>query len=85
RLLYTIVNNQIYLSATPYTGNQFVTKMIDVMLPATTKCRLPAYDSYINVIGLVYSEPTIKPKDYLTPFKNTYNHAHSEAVRMMNS
>ncbi|MFO5890743.1 hypothetical protein ACLBSJ_33590, partial [Klebsiella pneumoniae] len=30
--LYTNVNKQIYLSATPYTGNQFVTKMIDVML-----------------------------------------------------
>lgn len=82
--LYTNVNKQIYLSATPYTGNQFVTKMIDVMLPATTKCRLPAYDSYINVIGLLYSEPTIKPKDYLTPFKNTYNHARYETVMMKN-
>lgn len=76
--MYTNVFKQIYLSATPFTGNAYVTKMIEVMLPPVTLCRLPAYDVYINVIGLLYNEPTIKPKDYLTPFKNTYNHARYE-------
>jgi hypothetical protein len=80
--MYTNVAKQIYLSATPYTGNAYVTKMIDVMLPPETACRLPNYDVYINVMGILYSEPKVKPKDYLTPFKNTYNHARYETVMM---
>ncbi|QEM41801.1 hypothetical protein [Pseudomonas phage vB_PaeM_PS119XW] len=80
--IYSNINKQIYLSATPYTGNAYVTKMIDKMLPAETMCRLPNYDVYINCMGLLYTEPKIKPKDYLTPFKNTYNHARYETVMM---
>jgi bisphosphoglycerate-dependent phosphoglycerate mutase len=80
--MYTNVAKQIYLSATPFTGNDYVTKMIDLMLPPETCCRLPDYDSYINVVGVLYSEPQIQSRDYLTPFKNTYNHARYETQMM---
>lgn len=80
--IYTNVAKQIYLSATPYTGSDYVTKMIDLMLPPETACRLPTWESYINVIGVLYSEPDIRTKDYLTPFKNTYNHARYETEMM---
>ena len=83
--LYTNVAKQIYLSATPFTGNKYVTKMIDVMLPEETKVRLPDLSVYINCMGLVYSDIGIKPKDYLTPFKNTYNHARYETQMMLNN
>lgn len=80
--VYSNVQKQVYLSATPFTGNEFVTRMIDVMLPKETSCPLPEYDQYINVIALMYQEPGIQKKDYLTPFKNTYNHARYE-TRML--
>lgn len=80
--MYTNIGKQIYLSATPYTGNAYVTKMIDLMLPPETACRLPEWDMYINAVGVLYSEPEIRSKDYLTPFKNTYNHARYETVMM---
>lgn len=80
--MYTNVAKQIYLSATPFTGNAYVTKMIDLMLPENTMCRLPVWDSYINSVGVLYSEPDIRSKDYLTPFKNTYNHARYETEMM---
>lgn len=80
--LFTNVDKQIYLSATPYTGNAFVTRMINKMLPEETKVRLPDLDVYMNCLGLVYNEMGIQPKDYITPFKNTYNHARYE-TRML--
>lgn len=76
--VYSNVKKQIYLSATPYTGNAYVTKMIDVMTPLETRCTIPEWDRYIDVVWLMYSDPTIQPKDYLTPFKNTYNHGRYE-------
>lgn len=82
--IYSNVDLQVYLSATPYTGNAYVTKMIDKMLPAETMVRLPNLDVYINCMCLRYCEPSIKPKDYLTPFKNTYNHARYETQMMLN-
>lgn len=82
--MYTNVNKQIYLSATPFTGNAFVTKMIDKQLPDETQCRLPNYEVFINCLGLRYTEVKLQPKDYLTPFKNTYNHARYETVMMKN-
>jgi superfamily II DNA or RNA helicase len=82
--IYTNVAKQIYLSATPYTGNAYVTKMIEVMLPPITACRLPNYDVYIDVMALMYSDPTVTPKDYLTPYKNTYNHMRYETEMMKN-
>lgn len=80
--IYTNVEKQIYLTATPFTGNAYVTKMIDVMLPEHTKVRLPSYDVYIDVMGLYYNDIKVKPKDYLAPFKNTYNHARYETVML---
>lgn len=80
--MYSNIDLQVYLSATPFTGNAYVTKMIDKMLPAETMVRLPNLDVYINVMCLRYCEPGIKPKDYLTPFKNTYNHARYETQMM---
>lgn len=80
--MYSNIDLQVYLSATPFTGNAYVTKMIDKMLPAETMCRLPDIDVYINCMCLRYCEPKIKPKDYLTPFKNTYNHARYETQMM---
>jgi superfamily II DNA or RNA helicase len=82
--MYSNVAKQIYLSATPFTGNAYVTKMIDVMLPEHTKVRLPNYDVYINVMGVLYNDIKVKPKDYLAPFKNTYNHARYETEMMKN-
>lgn len=80
--MYSNIALQVYLSATPFTGNPYVTKMIDKMLPPETMVRLPNLDVYINVMCLRYCEPGIKPKDYLTPFKNTYNHARYETQMM---
>lgn len=82
--IFSNVKKQIYLSATPFTGNAFVTKMIDKQLPESTQCRLPNYEVFINCLGLLYTEPKIRPQDYLTPFKNTYNHARYETVMMKN-
>lgn len=82
--LYSNVQKQIYLSATPYTGNPYVTKMIDVMTPFETLCTLPEWNKFIDAVALLYSDPTVKPKDYLTPFKNTYNHARYETQMLKN-
>lgn len=82
--LFTNVNKQIYLSATPFTGNSYVTRMINKMLPEETKVRLPDYNAFINCLGLIYTELGIKPNDYVTPYKNTYNHARYE-TRMLKS
>lgn len=76
--MYTNVKKQIFLSATPFTGNPYVSRMIDVQLPRFTHCTLPAYDAYAEVISLFYGDVTVKPRDYLTPYKNTYNHARYE-------
>jgi len=76
--VYSNVAKQVYLSATPFTGNEFVTRMIDIMLPAGTECELPEYDQYIKTVALLYQDPTVQKKDFLTPFKNTYNHARYE-------
>lgn len=83
--IFTNIAKQIYLSATPFTGNAYVTKMIDKMLPPETAVRLPDYKVYIKCLGLVYNEIGIKPKHYLTPFKNTYNHARYETQMLLNS
>lgn len=80
--MYSNVDLQVYLSATPFTGNPYVTKMIDKQLPPETMVRLPNLDVYINCLGLIYSEPKIRPQDYLTPYKNTYNHARYETQMM---
>lgn len=81
--VFTNVAKQMYLSATPFTGSEFVTRMIDHMLPAETQCPLPDLDVYINVVGILYND-TVTPKDYLVPYKNTYNHARYEK-RMLKS
>lgn len=75
--IYTNVQRQIYLSATPYTGDDFVTKMIDVMIPEEVDVPLPNLDVYINVLALLYSD-NVQPKDYLIPGKRAYNHARYE-------
>lgn len=76
--IYTNVRKQIYLSATPYTGNDYVTRMIDVMTPEETYVPLPSWDCYINVIALLYADREVDKKDYTAPFKGTYNHARYE-------
>jgi len=80
--MYTNIQKKIFLSATPFTGNPYVSRMINVMVPEETKCTLPSYDAYANVVALLYSDMHIKPKDYLTPYKNTYNHSRYEKVMM---
>jgi hypothetical protein len=80
--MYSNIELQVYLSATPFTGNAFVTKMIDKMLPPETMVRLPNLDVYINCMCLRYCEPKVRPQDYLTPYKNTYNHARYETQMM---
>lgn len=80
--MYTNVAKQIYLSATPYTGDPYVTRMIGVMLPPDTLCTLPTWDKYIDVVALLYSDPSVTSKDYLTPYKNTYNHNRYEGQMM---
>lgn len=82
--VFTNVAKQMYLSATPYTGNAYVTQMIDVGLPQETHCEIPQYDSYVNVVGLLYSDISVQSKDYLTPYKNTYNHARYEKQMLKN-
>ncbi len=81
--IFTNIKKQIYLSATPYTGNEYVTKMIDVGLPKETLCRVPDFNKYINVVALMYND-NVSPRDYLTPYKNTYNHARYEKIMMRN-
>lgn len=80
--IFTNIRKQIYLSATPFTGSDFVTRMIDKMVPHHMGVPLPETPAYINVVGLLYSEPNIQKTDYLTPFKGTYNHARYE-TRML--
>jgi len=80
--IYTNVRKQIYLSATPYTGSDFVTRMIDQMVPHSMGVPLPDLSVYINVIALLYNDPKIQKTDYLAPFKGTYNHARYE-TRML--
>lgn len=75
--VFTNVQKQNYLSATPYTGDEFVTAMIDKMLPPYTACTIPKPPKYIDVVELLYTDNVAKT-DYLTPFKNTYNHARYE-------
>lgn len=75
--IFTNIQKQNYLSATPFTGDEFVTAMIDKMLPPYTACTIPKPPKYIDVVELLYSDNVAKT-DYLTPFKNTYNHARYE-------
>lgn len=78
---FTNVKKQVYLSATPYSGDKFVTNMVDIMLPEETHCTIPEPPKYINVLELLYNDD-VEKKDYLTPFKNTYNHARYEKMMM---
>lgn len=80
--IYSNLHKGAYLSATPYTGSEFVTAMIDKMLPQETQVPLPEYEPYINVLAVLYDDADVTPKDYLTPFKNTYNHARYEKVML---
>lgn len=75
--VFTNVSKQIYLSATPYSGDEFVTKMVDVMLPEETHCTIPEPPKYINVLELQYHDD-VQKADYLTPHKGSYNHARYE-------
>ena len=65
------VNKQIYLSATPYTGNDKLTNMIKVMMPKELDAPLPDVDAYANVIALLYNDD-VKPYDYLG-YKRSYS------------
>lgn len=78
--IMTNVRKQIYLSATPFTGSDFVTQMIDVMLPEHTDCPLPELDVYVDVVAVIYSDPSIKPKD-VSRYKGNYSHsAYEDAI-----
>lgn len=81
--VYSNVRKQLYLSATPYSGDDYVTKMVDIMLPRKTHCTVPQPPKYINVIELLYNDD-VKRSDYLTPYKNTYNHARYEKMLLKN-
>lgn len=78
---FTNIKKQLYLSATPYSGDKFVTDMVDIMLPEETHCTIPEPPKYINVLELLYNDD-VERKDYLTPFKNTYNHARYEKMML---
>lgn len=78
--IMTNVGRQYYLSATPFTGSEFVTQMIDVMLPSHTDCPLPELDVYVDVVAVIYSDPSIKPKD-VSRYKGNYSHsAYEDAI-----
>lgn len=62
---------QMYLSATPYTGNDKLTEMINVMMPECNNAPLPDNDVYANVIALLYND-NVRPYDYLG-FKRAYS------------
>ena len=75
---FTNVERQVYLSATPYTGDKTVTLMIEKMLPPDTQCPLPELDVYIDVIAIQYNDGPLSNKDYQQRGKGTYNHAQYE-------
>lgn len=67
----TNVPLQMYLSATPYTGNDKLTQMINVMMPECNNAPLPDNDVYANVIALLYND-NVRPYDYLG-YKRAYS------------
>lgn len=73
----TNVKKQVYLSATPYTGNDRLSEMINVMLPRKTDAPLPGLDAYANCIGMYYQD-NCRPGDY-KGFKGAYSHMTYEA------
>lgn len=82
--LYSNVRKIINLSATPFTGSDYVTEMINVMLPEETHCPLPEYDIYQDVIALLYNDIPVKPKDYLVPHRGMYSHMRYESQMLKN-
>ena len=76
----THVPLQLYLSATPYTGNDKLTQMINVMMPECNNAPLPDNDVYANVIALLYND-TVQPYDYLG-FKRAYSQIKYESGLM---
>lgn len=73
----TNVPIQLYLSATPYTGNDKLTDMINVMMPECNNAPLPDNDVYTNVIALLYNDD-VRPGDYLG-YKRAYSQIKYEA------
>jgi superfamily II DNA or RNA helicase len=78
---FTNIKKQLYLSATPFNGDRYVTDMVDVMLPPETYCTIPEPPKYINVLELLYQDD-VEARDYLTPQKNSYNHARYEKMML---
>ena len=62
----TNVKKHVYLSATPYTGNDRLTEMINTMLPKSLDAPIPEIDAYANVVGMFYSDD-VRKKDYMGP------------------
>jgi hypothetical protein len=82
--LFSNVRKIINLSATPFTGNDFVTGMINVMLPEETHCQLPEHKVYQDVIGLLYNDLPIHQRDFLVPMRGMYSHMRYESQMLKN-
>lgn len=69
----TNIPKQLYLSATPYTGNDHLTRMINKMLPPELDAPIPPPDVYAEAVCVLYNDHKVTKKDY-TGYKNAYSH-----------
>lgn len=78
----TNVKKQVYLSATPFTGNDRLTEMINLMLPEETDAPLPEVDVYADALCICYSD-RVEKRDY-TGYKKAYSHVKYETELLKN-
>lgn len=79
----TNVKKEIFLTATPYTGDDKLTEKIKVMMPDECDVPLPADDKYTNVVAIRYNDPGVRPSDY-TGYMRAYSHIKYESTLLKN-
>ena len=73
----TNIVKQFYLTATPYSGTDELTRMIDLMLPPTLDAPVPTDDPYTGIVNVEYDNTHVMSYHY-SGYKGAYSHVNYE-------
>lgn len=77
------VKKEIFLTATPYTGDERLTEMIRVMMPEGCDVPIPEASKYTHVVAIRYNDLGVRTSDY-RGYKGAYSHVNYEASILKN-
>lgn len=77
------VKKEIFLTATPYTGDERLTEMIRVMMPEGCDVPIPEASKYTHVVAIRYNDIGVRTGDY-RGYKGAYSHVNYEASILKN-